>query len=89
MHGRRLQSHWALAWDASRGGQEHRDRHPTGARCRDSTRGTPVPSIHPVSKHVKFDMIDTFDMDVKTCQTMSNVCQYVKTMFDRDGVHSF
>ena len=42
-----------------------------------------------VSEHVKFDMIDTFDMDVKTCQTMSNVCQYVKTMFDRDGVHSF
>ena len=42
-----------------------------------------------VSKHVKFDMIDTFDMDVKTCQTMSNVCQYVKTMFDRNGVESF
>ena len=42
-----------------------------------------------VSKHVKFDMIDTFDMDVKTCQFMSDVCQYVKTMFDRNGVESF
>ena len=45
-------------------------------------------SLTCMSKHVKFDMIDIFDMDVKTCQTMSIVCQYVKETFDISGAES-
>ncbi len=39
-------------------------------------------SLIRVSKHIKFDMFDTFDSSIKTCQRMSKPHQNIKDEFD-------